>query len=347
MRRLGHVPALDALRGIAILLVLAVHTGDDLDTLPGGVLGVDLFFVLSGFLITSLLLAEWDRDGGMSFRGFYRRRALRLLPALFAMLAVFLAVSAVASETFGTDLRWGLYSLLYVVNIAAVREGGIDADGLQHMWTLAQEEQFYLVWPLALWTALRLGVRPRGLVLLLAGLGAALIAWRTASWLGDATPGYLFYAPETRSDGLVLGCLAGVAFSYGLVRRVPTHLATVMVVPACFAVATLNFQKPGLASILLAVFCASATVALLACVLEPGWWFTRLVDRGWLRGLGRISYGLYLWHLPIYVAVGWKLGLPLALLAALASYRFVERPFLRMRHRTREAGTPRPLLASS
>jgi len=85
--RLGHVPALDALRGIAILLVLAVHSSDDLDALPGGILGVDLFFVLSGFLITSLLLEEWHREGGISFRGFYRRRALRLLPALFAMLA--------------------------------------------------------------------------------------------------------------------------------------------------------------------------------------------------------------------------------------------------------------------
>jgi len=345
--RLGHVPALDALRGIAILLVLAVHSSDDLDALPGGILGVDLFFVLSGFLITSLLLEEWHREGGISFRGFYRRRALRLLPALFAMLAVFLAVSALASEAFRTDLTWALLSLLYVVNLAAVSEGGIDAVGLQHMWTLAQEEQFYLVWPLVLWGALRAGLGPRLLVGLLAAVGAALVAWRTTALLDGASPGYLFYAPETRSDGLVLGCLAGVAFGYGLVRRVPLPLAGAMLVPACFAIATLDLQKPGLSSILLPLFCVSATVVLLACVLEQGWWFTRLIDRAWLRGLGRISYGLYLWHLPIYVAVGWKLGLPLALLAALLSYRFVERPFLRLRHGRREAAQPRPALASS
>jgi peptidoglycan/LPS O-acetylase OafA/YrhL len=337
--RLGHVPALDALRGIAILLVLAVHTAD---ALPGGVLGVDLFFVLSGFLITSLLLGEWDRDGRISFRGFYRRRALRLLPALLTMLTVFTVVAAVAVETFSTELTWVLYSLFYVVNIAAVHEGGIDAAGLQHMWTLAQEEQFYFVWPVVLWATVRAGIRPRVLVGLLAAVGVALLAWRASSWLTGATPGYLFYAPETRSDGLVLGCLAGVAFSYGLVRRVPLRLATVALVPACFAIATIDLQKPGLASILLPLFCVSATVVLLACVLEHGWWFTRLVDHGWLRGLGKISYGLYLWHLPIYVAVGWELGLPLTVLVALASYRFVEQPFLRRRHRAtpRETHTP-------
>jgi peptidoglycan/LPS O-acetylase OafA/YrhL len=345
--RLGHVPALDALRGIAILLVLAVHTGDDLEALPGGALGVDLFFVLSGFLITALLLTEWDRHERISFRGFYRRRALRLLPALVAMLAVYLTVSAVASDAFGTNLTWSLYSLFYVVNVAAVHEGGIDADGLRHMWTLAQEEQFYLVWPLALFAALRIGVRARGLVLLLAALAAGLIAWRTAAWLEGATPGYLFYAPETRSDGLVLGCLAGVAFAFGLVRRVPHLLATAMIVPACFAIATLDFQTPGLASVLLAVFCVAATVVLLACVLEPDWWFARLVDRAWLRGLGRISYGVYLWHLPVYAAVGWKVGLPLTLAVALASYRFVELPFLRMRHRAPDAQRAPALLASS
>ena len=89
--KLGHVPALDAIRGIAILLVLAVHVDH---VVHGGVLGVDLFFVLSGFLITSLLLTEWDRDGQISFKGFYRRRALRLLPALVVMLAVVSVVAA-------------------------------------------------------------------------------------------------------------------------------------------------------------------------------------------------------------------------------------------------------------
>jgi peptidoglycan/LPS O-acetylase OafA/YrhL len=329
--RLRHVPALDALRGIAILLVLAVHTDD---ALPGGVLGVDLFFVLSGFLITSLLLNEWERDGDISFRSFYRRRALRLLPALFTMLAVVTVAAALTSNSFRTELTWVLYSVFYVTNVAAIRGDGIDAENLQHMWSLAAEEQFYLVWPVVLLFVLRGRVQPRTLVLVLASIGLCMIAWRTtASGFAGASPGYLFYAPETRSDGLVFGCIAGVAFGYGLVRRVPIALATVLLVPACFAVATIDLQKPGLALILLPLFCACATVALLTCALEPGWWFTRLIDRGWLRGLGRISYGLYLWHLPIYFAVGWKIGLPLAVLVALVSYRFVEQPFLRMRHR--------------
>ena len=84
-------------------------------------------------------------------------------------------------------------------------------------------------------------------------------------------------------------------------------------------------------------------VVLLACVLHPGWWFARLIDRAWLRGLGRISYGLYLWHIPIYVAVGWVAGLPIAILVAVLSYRFVEQPFLTRRHRTREPKDAAPV----
>jgi peptidoglycan/LPS O-acetylase OafA/YrhL len=332
MVRLQQVPALDALRGIAILLVLAVHTDY---ALPGGVLGVDLFFVLSGFLITSLLLTEWSRDARLSFRDFYRRRALRLLPALVTMLGIVTVAAALASDGFRTELEWVLYSLFYVTNVAAIHEGGIDAENLQHMWSLAHEEQFYLAWPLGLWLGLRAGVKPRTLVLLLGGLGLSVITWRTASYVAGESAGYLFYAPETRSDGLVLGCLAGVLFSYGLVRRVPLTLATALLVPAAFAVFALDLQVEALALVLVPLFCACATVVLLACVLEPRWWFTRLIDRRWLRGLGRISYGVYLWHWPLYFAFGWMIGLPLAVLVALASYRFVEQPFLRRRHRAR------------
>ena len=116
--RFGHVPALDAIRGIAILLVLAVHADH---ALPGGALGVDLFFVLSGFLITSLLLTEWDRDSTISLGSFYRRRAFRLLPALVVMLAVVSVVAVVAADDVDGQLVWVLYSLGYVINVAGHR----------------------------------------------------------------------------------------------------------------------------------------------------------------------------------------------------------------------------------
>ena len=339
--RLGHVPVLDAIRGIAILLVLAVHADH---RLPGGILGVDLFFVLSGFLITSLLLTEWDRDGAVSLRSFYRRRALRLLPALVVMLTVVTVVAAVTVEDFGSELVWSLYSLGYVINLAALGNGGIEAESLQHMWSLSEEEQFYLVWPLVLIVLLKTGVRSRRLALGLGVVAVALLVYRGTLGALGVSASYLLYAPESRSVGLVLGCLAGVVFSYGLVRRVPLLLATALLVPAGFAVAVVGLYGRSDAIVFLPLFCIAAAAVLLACALHPDWWFARLIDRGWLRGLGRISYGLYLWHIPIYVAVGWVAGLPLAILVALLSYRFVEQPFLRRRYRaTRErkdAGLP-------
>jgi len=339
--RLRHVPVLDAIRGIAILLVLAVHADH---RLPGGILGVDLFFVLSGFLITSLLLTEWDRDGAVSLRSFYRRRAFRLLPALVVMLAVVTVVAALTVDDFDGQFVWVLYSLGYVINVAALGNG-IGAENLQHMWSLSQEEQFYLVWPLALLALLKTGARPRRLALGLGTVALALLVYRGALGALGVSAGYLLYAPETRSVGLVLGCLAGVAFSYGLVRRIPLVLATAMLVPTGFAVAVLGLYSRSDAIVLLPLFCVAASVVLLACVLHPEWWFARLIDRAWLRGLGRISYGLYLWHIPIYVAVGWVAGLPLAILVAVLSYRFVERPFLRRRYRSRERKdvTPAPV----
>ena len=335
--RLGHVPVLDAVRGIAILLVLVVHMNH---VLPGGILGVDLFFVLSGFLITSLLLTEWNNGGAISLRAFYRRRALRLLPALVVMLAI---VSAVLAVTGGLDqLVWVFFSVSYVINIASIVEGDIPAVSLQHTWSLSQEEQFYLVWPIALLLLLRSRVRPQTIAVVLLAITVVIVAWRAFLGLALASPGYLLYSPETRGVGLILGGTAGVLFSYGLVRRVPLWLATAMLVPAGVAIALMSLQSRWDAVVLVPMFCIAATIVLVASVLHPGWWFARLIDRAWLRGLGKISYALYLWHWPLYYAFGWVIGLPLAIVVACLSYRFVELPFLRRRYPKTDQATTAP-----
>ena len=341
--RLGHVPVLDAVRGIAILLVLVVHVEH---VVPGGILGVDLFFVLSGFLITSLLLTEWSERGGISLLAFYRRRALRLLPALVAMLGIVSLVLAVTGRL-DDEVAWVLFSLGYVVNVAAIVEGELGSPSLQHMWSLSQEEQFYLVWPIALVLVLKSRARPQVLAAVLVTIAVVLVAWRTFLGLALASPGYLLYAPETRSVGLVLGCLAGVLFSYGLVTRVPLGLATALLVPAGVSVALLGLQSRWDAVVLVPLFCVAATVVLLACVLHPGWWFARLIDRAWLRGLGKISYALYLWHWPLYYAFGWVLGLPLAIVVACLSYGLVELPFLRRRYRPQDQAATAPRTKST
>jgi peptidoglycan/LPS O-acetylase OafA/YrhL len=334
--RLGHIPVLDAVRGIAILLVLAGHADG---MLPGGALGVDLFFVLSGFLITSLLLDEWARGGHISFRGFYRRRALRLLPALVVMLAVVTLVAAIRVDGFRTEVVWALFSLGYVINLAAIPNDGIGAENLQHMWSLSQEEQFYLLWPLVLVLVLRAGTRPKALAFLLGGGAALLFGYRIGLAALGAPVGWLWYTPENRSGGLILGCLAAVLFSHGLVRRVPRSLVTLMLVAACATVATVSAESRFDAIVLLPLFTVSATVVLLGLVLHPDWWLARLVNRAPLRGVGRISYGIYLWHWPLFLAFGWVVGLPLVIIVALISYRFVEHPFLRRRHTTRRPET--------
>src|ERR1700675_3390427 len=188
-RTLVHVSALNGLRGIAVLLVVGSHATIAfrpalIDTvLPGGFLGVDIFFVLSGFLITSLLLNEQSKtpSGHVSFRGFYRRRALRLLPALFALLAAHLIYTLVTGLPIGLEIESIFAALFYVSNWVMVR-GHDLSGGLQHLWTLSVEEQFYLVWPILI-VAL-VGIR-RSLRFTLWVLCAAIVAvavWRAMLW---------------------------------------------------------------------------------------------------------------------------------------------------------------------
>ncbi|HET9720708.1 MAG TPA: acyltransferase, partial [Solirubrobacteraceae bacterium] len=158
-RRLGRRPVLDGLRGVAVLLVIAEHTG----LLHNGFLGVDVFFVLSGFLITTLLLEEFQRAGRISLRGFYARRARRLVPALLVAVAAFLVISAAADQSgFGDDVLAAAAGVTYITNILmALTPTWLPAVG--HLWSLGAEEQFYLLWPVVLIAAIRRSVSRRAL----------------------------------------------------------------------------------------------------------------------------------------------------------------------------------------
>jgi peptidoglycan/LPS O-acetylase OafA/YrhL len=323
---LGHVPALDGLRGIAILLVLAAHTNT---VLPGGRLGVDLFFVLSGFLITALLLQEWGRDGSVGLRAFYRRRTLRLFPALYCMLLVYAVFVGVIAEQSGWE-RSVVYGGLYVYNVA---HGwfGYQGVGVDHLWSLAAEEQFYLVWPPLLLLALRRGVGPRALIGTLLVLAAAIALWR-GLLIQSIHTGPRMFAPDVRADPLLLGCLAGVAYSFGVVRRVPLGARSGLVVLAAAVAVGVRETAVAYHTLAIPLFCVSVAVVVYACAVHRTWWFARLVSYEPLRWFGKISYGLYIWHFPVYALVGWELGIPVSIAAAALSYRYVEQPFLRRRH---------------
>lgn len=214
--RLGHRRWLDGLRGVAILLVLGSHFG----LVRGGFLGVDVFFVLSGFLITTLLAEEWRRDRAIDLPRFYLRRALRLLPAYLALLAVCAAATAAGSPARRADgFREVLVAGAYVSNWPTLHQTALPRLG--HTWSLAVEEQFYLAWPVVLLALLRSHAR-RGTVLAVVGGFALLSAgWRAALHATHAPDEpqvsllRLYMGLDTRADALLIGCGVGLLAVWG------------------------------------------------------------------------------------------------------------------------------------
>jgi hypothetical protein len=200
VKRLGYAPALDGLRGVAIALVMLHHA----DVLPGGYIGVDVFFVLSGFLITTLLLEERAAQGRISLRGFYRRRARRILPALITLLLGYLVVVALAG---GSGIRavalGGFFTGNAVQAFANPNPLAQNGLGLAHLWSLAEEEQFYLLWPVVL----ILLARTRRLIPALATILAVALVWRGVLAAEGASFYRIYYGPDTHADGLLAGAL--------------------------------------------------------------------------------------------------------------------------------------------
>src|SRR5581483_945943 len=329
-------PALDGLRAVSILCVLGFHTF----LFPGGgFLGVDIFFVLSGFLITNLLLAERAATGRVDLRRFYLRRARRLGPALLVALAAFLAIAAVTDAgNYGTDALAAAAGVTYISNILITLTPAW-VDGLRHLWSLAAEEQFYLVWPLLLIVTYR-RVSRRTLTLALAFLVAALWLNRLLLTLTGASQPRLYFAPDTSLDPIVLGCLLALLHDAGYVDRLArTAFVQRRLVPACLGLAlgllvTIpNTDQRWIYEWAIPVFGVITAIVLASIVAEPASPFAALLARPRLVGLGRISYAVYLWH-PIlfYTAHLPRLvSVPAALVAAALSDRFVERRFRRAR----------------
>jgi len=338
VKKFGYVPALDGVRALAVLSVIGFHA----IKLPfGGDLGVDVFFVLSGFLITTLLLAEHGRTGTISLRAFYRRRALRLLPALFAMLAVYLSVVGAlytagqwSGERAHAALRSAGVGIFYVANFAAAYSDHLTGN-LNHLWSLATEEQFYLVLPLLLVVCLRLGLGARGLALVLGSLLVLVLAHRSQLVLsgGYAAARHAFYGPDCRTDGLIVGCLAGVAYTQGW-ARLASRAGSVGLVATCLILLLGAPFAPRMLVVLPLLNVAAAAV-ILEIARRPDA-FPRLQRRPVVY-LGRISYGLYLWH-PLTLAAFGPVGALLAFTVAAASHRFVEMPASALRYPTTSSG---------
>jgi peptidoglycan/LPS O-acetylase OafA/YrhL len=330
----ARLSSLDGLRAVSALMVYLVHGWQDV--FFGGFLGVEVFFVLSGYLITWLLIGEYRKTGGIRLGAFYARRALRLFPALVAVSAAGVAVGLV--EGFGKPLD-GLFSVTYLYDIY----GAIapHASALDHTWSLAVEEQFYLFWPALLVFGLARRWPMRAVTLGLALAGLALVVWQR-----DAAK--LQILPFTHLPQLAAGILIAMTVRTDggreRVRRasgmVPTLLALGVI-----AVATLRARVDWWWVYPVAAVVCMVPVAHL--VTHAGSAVSRALSHPWLVWLGQRSYGFYLWHFVILVSlqhhlhfgIAMALGFPITLVATELSWRYVESPFLRRKRRF-EAGEP-------
>ena len=366
-----RIVGIDGLRALAVLGVMAFHA--DVLAARGGFFGVDLFFVISGFLITRLLLAELERSGRISLRDFYLRRARRILPAmLLAIAGAALAAAVLAPDALPLLRKDAMASVLFVTNWHFILQqlSYFEYIGrqplLQHLWSLAIEEQFYLLWPLIVFVLASRGGRR------LLGWFAAFAAVASVAWMGVLAQrlGFpetmdvsrVYFGSDTHAAGLLAGAAlaaaaprlgafaaeAGASAAWGGALLGVAGLAGTLLL---FSQASEN--HPWLYSWGFALSALSSVALIIACMM-PGW-AGRLLDLQPLKWIGERSYGIYLWHWPVFMLT--RPGVDLALsqdqalllrivltfALAAASYRFVEAPIL---GRRLDRASPSPQFAA-
>jgi len=350
-----RLTGLDGLRAIAVTAVVLFHA--DFRWARGGYLGVDLFFVISGFLITGLLAREAAATGRIDLGHFYWRRAKRLLPAAWLMMAaVVIAAALVASDALPHLRRDTVASLLYVTNWELLHShtSYFEAMGrpplLQHLWSLAIEEQFYILWaPLVLLMLPHAGRRKLAFIAIVLGLASAAWMYLLAHKLGYPEQGdasRLYFGTDTHAFALLLGAAAGLLWEPA--QRSPSPgtaargfgllLGMAALAGMGLLFATLGEETPTLYpwGFLLA---AVASIVLVVVATHPGLALGRWLDVRPLRWIGERSYGIYLWHWPVFMLTrpgidlrgmnaneAFILRITLTVVIAALSYRFVEMP---------------------
>lgn len=342
------MPALDGLRTFAVMLTSLVHLAPGVAR--GGIFGVDLFFVLSGFLITSLLLQEFGSTGRIDLGSFYVRRARRLLPAVIALLLVFTVVVLVTSPS-RRDLLVAVVVDVAVLTYTFNWTGVFGHDPpwqVDHLWSLSVEEQFYILWPLVLIVLLRTLSR-RTLLRLTLAAAVASSAAQSAVYLGSHSVNWAFLASPLHAQGILLGCCLGQVFVWRAADH-PTRWLAEHSWPSWLALAGMVGLTVGtgiddsftyVGGMALAVL--ASTVLVWSVTAKASFdtgsdLLTRLLSTRWMVALGRRSYSIYLWQnftawalTPTLRHSLWWVpaNVALTLIAADVSFRFVERRFFR------------------
>ena len=336
-----------------MLAVMGFHEG--VSELSGGFLGVDVFFVLSGFLITDLLVSHYDRRGRLDLKDFWSRRARRLLPALALMLIVVTAAATVIEPTQGTSLRLALlaavtytsnwYQILHHVSYFASLGLFTAPPPLDHLWSLAIEEQFYLIWPLILWLIIfRLNGRRARVTatLILAALSALAMALEYSP--GD--PSLVYYGTDTHASALLIGAAVALALPLATVASLPATqvrrldaAGVVGLVLLAWAAGHFSGADPAVYPVGL-ILAAVGAAGLVVAAAGTGV-IAAMTGLPPLRWLGIRSYGIYLWHWPVIALAGaiigaransawmWFIEAALSIGPACLSWQFVETPILR------------------
>ncbi|MXX30810.1 MAG: acyltransferase family protein [Chloroflexi bacterium] len=372
-RGLPRLAGLDGIRGLAALAVVFYHAG--VAWLPAGFLGVDVFFVVSGFLITALLISERDQDGKNNLLQFWLRRARRLLPVLALVLIVTTVYAAfMLQDTLIDHLREVLVAAVYITNWDQIVRGVSYFEmferpsQLRHLWSLAVEEQFYVIWPL-LFAGLARLMRLRWVWCIVAGLAALSVVWMALLFTPGDEPSRVYFGSDARAFTILIGVAAAFvwkpwrrswsaplgALTDALALAALVGLGLIMVVGRHWS----DWMYPW--GLLATSF---ATIVLVAFVIRPGSLIGRALEAAPLRWMGERSYSIYLWHWPVLLALQWEfnfvpntvltvaVGLAATFILAELSYRFVERPMrrpdfwslARMRGRLREL---RPFLVAT
>lgn len=358
-RSVAYIPGLDGLRALAVVAVIAYHL--DAPFATGGFLGVDMFMVLSGFLITRLILVEVERTGGIDVRAFWVRRAKRLLPAAltFCVITAGLAGWLFRADQLLDTRRDAIASVFYVANwrFVLAEQSYFDLfaepSPFRHLWSLAIEEQFYVLWPLVVFA-----FRRSGAALLFVSIAIALTSVGAMFVLSDPVdPSRAYYGTDTRAQTLLVGCILAILLHrldttmLPVGRRWQSSLAVSFAGLVVVAFVVIGGEDRWMYQGGFALFAVLSALLVASVVMLPGRGPNRVFELAPVRWVGTISYSLYLWHWPAIVFLTTeRVGLHGASLVALQltatvsvawlSFRFVESP---IRHRTI---TPRTALTA-